>query len=72
MRPNYVRVFCNKGMAFANTTDYQSAAGSYLNALALNPDAKHLWNYLRTALIKLGKFDMLPLVDQQQVDAFRD
>ena len=46
LKPNYVRVWVNLGIANAYKQNYKEAARFYLNALSFNPHADHLWNYL--------------------------
>lgn len=59
LKPNFVRVWVNLGMAHAFRRDYDEAIRFYLNALLLNPDAKHIWDYVRTACICSGKLTLL-------------
>jgi peroxin-5 len=37
LRPKYVRVWVNLGIAYAHKGEYHEAARLYLSALALNP-----------------------------------
>ncbi len=46
LKPNYVRVWVNLGIAHAYKSNYMDASKFYLNALSFNPSAEHLWNYL--------------------------
>ena len=54
LKPNYVRVWVNLGIAHAFKDDYEEAARFYLNSLSFSPGAKHLWNYLHTTLVCLS------------------
>lgn len=56
IRPNYVRVWVNLGIAYAYKSEYNEAASFYLNALSFRPDAKHIWTYLHTAFLSMRKF----------------
>lgn len=51
IKPNYVRVWVNLGIAYAYKSDYQEAARFYLNGLSFNPDAHHIWTYLQTTFM---------------------
>jgi len=53
IRPNYVRVWVNIGIAHAFKGLYEEAASFYLNALSFRPDAKHIWSYLHTCFLSL-------------------
>jgi peroxin-5 len=55
-RPNYVRCWVNLGIAHAFKGEYEQAIQLYLNALAMNPNAKHVWGYLQTCFISLRMF----------------
>ena len=35
-------------MALSNRQSYHQAIGQFLNALALNPNAEHIWDYIKT------------------------
>jgi peroxin-5 len=59
IRPNYVRVWVNLGIAHAFKGMYHEAARFYLNALSFRPDAKHVWSYLHTCFMSLRKFDII-------------
>lgn len=58
LKPNYVRVWVNLGIAYAYKNQYKEAARFYLNALSFNPRADHLWNYLQTNFICMQRFDL--------------
>ena len=71
MRPKYARIWVNIGIANNTLRRFDLAAQSFLSALAINPGATHLWNYLRSALVQLGKFDLVEAIDQRDVNLFR-
>eukprot|EP00548_Thalassiothrix_antarctica_P018206 CAMPEP_0194187236 /NCGR_PEP_ID=MMETSP0154-20130528/49960_1 /TAXON_ID=1049557 /ORGANISM="Thalassiothrix antarctica, Strain L6-D1" /LENGTH=534 /DNA_ID=CAMNT_0038906793 /DNA_START=126 /DNA_END=1727 /DNA_ORIENTATION=+ len=66
-RPNYVRGWLNMAISHSNLQDYHEAARCYLQTLALNPAATHCWAYLRIALSCEEQWDLLPLVDTQDL-----
>ena len=45
-----MRGWLNLGISFANLSKYEEAAKSYVQALHLNPQAKHIWGCLKVAL----------------------
>jgi len=71
IRPSFVRAWVNVGTAYANQASYQHAARYYLKALLLNRSANHVWSYLRTTMIALGREDLLPLVERRDIELFR-
>mmetsp|Transcript_5719 Transcript_5719/g.9080 ORF Transcript_5719/g.9080 Transcript_5719/m.9080 type:complete len:193 (-) Transcript_5719:297-875(-) len=71
LRPNYVRTLVNIGLANSNTGDYVKALQCFLNALALNPKAKHIWNYARQTAIQGDRFDLLDKIDAQDISMFK-
>lgn len=54
-----MRGWLNLGISYANLKKYNEAVKSYLQALHLNPNAKHIWNYLRTCLTHLNRLDLV-------------
>jgi len=50
---------------------YQEAAGKFLNALALNPTAEHIWKYLHSCFWALKKFDKCEMVKKRNIELFR-
>mmetsp|Transcript_18064 Transcript_18064/g.30816 ORF Transcript_18064/g.30816 Transcript_18064/m.30816 type:complete len:90 (-) Transcript_18064:238-507(-) len=51
LRPNYVRTLVNIGLAYNNQGNYILATSRFINALNLNPNAKHIWSYARQAIL---------------------
>ena len=66
-KPNYMRAWANMGISHGNLGEYQQAAYFYLKALLLNSKAYSVWGYLRTALVLMGRSDLLIFVDQQDL-----
>jgi len=48
-------------MSFVNQGNYNDACQYYLRGLNLNPEAVHVWNYLRTALSLLDRMVCAPV-----------
>ncbi|CBZ53401.1 putative TPR domain-containing protein [Neospora caninum Liverpool] len=71
LRPNYPRAWTNLGVAHSNLGDTDRALRFYLTALVLNPAASHLWYYVRSAIIALGKFDWLGLAENRDLEGLR-
>ena len=72
LRPNYVRTLVNIGLAYQNNGDFNDAARHYLNALVLNPKAKHIWLQVRQTLIQGQRTELIPLLSQESAEAFRE
>ena len=72
MKPKYARAWLNMGISYANLGNYSKAVKGYLKTLKLNPQADHVWSYLRIAFTCMERFDLLKLVDQRNVDAFAE
>ncbi len=71
IKPNYVRVWVNLGIANAFQGDYPEAARFYLSALNMNPEAKHLWTYLHSTFVCMQRYDLLPLLEKQDISLFK-
>jgi peroxin-5 len=72
IRPNYVRVWVNLGIAHGFKGDYEETARFYLNALSFRPDAKHLWSYLHTTFMSMQRYDLIQLISQQNPKLFTE
>jgi peroxin-5 len=72
IRPNYVRVWVNLGIAHGFKGEYEDAARFYLNALSFRPDAKHIWSYLHTTFMSMQRYDLIQLISQQNPRAFTE
>lgn len=70
MKPKYVRAWLNMGISYANLGNYPKAVKGYLEALKLNPQAGHIWSYLRIAFSCMERFDLLKLADNEDVNLF--
>lgn len=67
-KPNYMRAWANMGICHGNLGEYANAARFYVNALSLNPLASGVWEYLRTAVVLMGRMELLPDVDARSLD----
>eukprot|EP00955_Chlamydomonas_euryale_P097780 365099-Chlamydomonas_euryale.AAC.13 len=45
------------------------ASRFYARALSLNPQAVHVWGYLRTAIACAGRIDLMDVVDGRDISA---
>ena len=77
LKPSYVRAWVNLGIAYGNivsTTqrDYDRAARFYLCALALNPEAQHVWSYLTSTFISMDRADLVRKVELRDPMVFQD
>jgi peroxin-5 len=72
LRPNYVRTMVNLGLAKNRMNDSQAAAQQFLNALILNPQVTHVWNYLRNSFMKMDRFDLIEKLEERDPNLFRD
>jgi peroxin-5 len=50
--------------------NYEAAARAYLDALRLNPDASHIWSYLRIAFTVMDRFDLVQKTEDRNIDLF--
>ena len=51
----------------ANVGRYDASARYYVRALSLNPQAVNVWGYLRTSLACSGKLELMPAVDEENL-----
>ena len=58
LRPNYVRLYVNIGVAYLRKKNYFKAIEYFLNALILNPNAANLWKYLEQAIKATNRPDL--------------
>lgn len=72
LKPKYTRGWLNMAISHSNLRNYSQAARCYLQTLSLNPEAKHVWSYLRIALTCDEKWDLLPLAAAQNLSAFHE
>jgi peroxin-5 len=72
LKPKYTRGWLNMAISHSNLRNYSQAARCYLQTLSLNPEAKHVWSYLRIALTCDEKWDLLPLAASQNLNAFHE
>jgi hypothetical protein len=62
----------NLGLAHNRLNDLKSAANCFLNVLVLNPNVSHVWTYLRTAVIKMNRMDLLEKLEMRDPFMFKD
>lgn len=72
LKPRYARGWLNLGISHGNLGQYHEAARCYLQALALNPEARHIWSYVRIAFTCVDRFDLVKLADTQDLSLFRE
>lgn len=68
LRPTYARAILNVGITNAQRKDYEEAARSYAQALALNPGSRHMWGQLRVAAVTMARYDLLERCDAFDLD----
>ena len=61
----------NLAISFANQGLHEDAARTYLATLEQNPNASHIWSYLRISLSHLGRDELVALTKQRNVSVFR-
>ena len=71
LRPNYVRTLVNIGLSHSNGKDFKAAVQCFLNALALNPNATHIWRYVKENAIQGNMMDLIPAIDKQDLSLFQ-
>jgi len=52
--------------------DYKSASNCFLNCLILNPEVEHVWMYLRTAFLQMGRIDLAEKLEAKDPFIFKD
>jgi len=72
LKPKYARGWLNMAIGHSNLRNYSEAARCYLQTLSLNPEARHVWSYLRVALTCDERWDLLPLAASQDLGGFRE
>jgi len=72
LKPKYARGWLNMAIGHSNLRNYSEAARCYLQTLSLNPDARHVWSYLRVALTCDERWDLLPLAASQDLGGFSE
>lgn len=50
---------------------HQEAVEKFLNALALNPTADHIWKYVHQCFFALKQFDKCEMAKKRNVELFR-
>ena len=71
IKPNFVRARANLGIAYANQGMHEEAAQAYLTTLVRNPNAEHIWSYLRLSLASMGREDLIQATHERNLDVFR-
>ncbi|KAK9799703.1 hypothetical protein WJX73_000203 [Symbiochloris irregularis] len=69
LKPNYMRAWTNMGISQANVGNYEASARYYVRALSLNSRASNVWGYLRNSLACAGLMDLMPAVEQENLQA---
>ncbi|CAN0501639.1 unnamed protein product [Ectocarpus sp. 12 AP-2014] len=71
-KPGYARAWLNMGISQANLNRYEEASSCYLQALRLNPEAKHIWSYLRIVFSSMERFDLVQKAGKEDAGLFED
>ena len=71
LRPAYVRTLANLAISYANQGMHEDAVRTYLTTLTHNPDANHVWSYLRISLSHLQRDDLVELSHKKDAQLFR-
>lgn len=71
-KPNYVRSWTNLAINYHSMDKPEVSVSFLLNALALNPDARHLWSYLESVFISQKSFDKLETAGSLDISRFAD
>lgn len=58
-------------MAFSNMGEYAQSINFYLNALSLNPNAEHIWDYIKSSSLHMRSKEFMELSKAQNFQAFR-
>lgn len=79
INPCLIRAWVNVGTAYANRNEFPKATRYYLKAISMAEEQaekdddrlSHVWGYLRTSLISLGRPEILHLVDERNLEGLR-
>lgn len=71
-KPNYVRSWTNLAINYHSMDKLDVSVSFLLNALSLNPEARHLWSYLESVFISQKAFDRLQMVGPLDISRFAD
>lgn len=71
-KPNFTRTWTNLAINYHSQKDLDRSLSFLLNALSLNPSAKHLWSYLESVFIHKREFGKLRLVGTHDISRFAD
>ena len=81
-RPGFARAWLNAGISHLSSSGGSGTGGDaahmhahsavrhYLQALRLAPGAGHIWALVRSALVRLDRFDLVGLTEARNVSAF--
>lgn len=72
LRPNYVRTIANIGLAHRNQARFPESVPFFLNALLLNPQATHIWRYVRSSFLQMNRLDLVEKINFKDPNQFRD
>ncbi len=67
-----MRTMANIGLAYRSIGQYEESMPYFLNSLLLNPQATHIWGYIRSSCLQMNKLDLLERVNSKDANAFRD
>ena len=65
IKPNFARALSNLGISFSNRGIFQDAASCYLRVLNMNPQASHIWSYLRGCFTQMNRYDLVEKLQPQ-------
>ena len=57
------------GIAYSNLNQYEDSIKAYIKTLYLNPNAKHVWGYLRTALISANMLELASETSNEELES---
>ena len=58
-------------MAHNNKLEFEAAAHFFVNALTLTPDATHIWNYLRSSMVRMDRYDLIEKIQMKDLAFFQ-
>eukprot|EP01087_Luapelamoeba_hula_P010905 TRINITY_DN2913_c0_g1_i1.p1 TRINITY_DN2913_c0_g1~~TRINITY_DN2913_c0_g1_i1.p1 ORF type:complete len:693 (+),score=61.67 TRINITY_DN2913_c0_g1_i1:3-2081(+) len=71
LKPTYTRARANLGISYLNLEMYEEAATTFLQCLALQPSARHLWMSLHTVFSRMNRDDLLEKSLSYDIELFR-
>jgi peroxin-5 len=68
LKPNYARCWANLGIALFNVDNHKESMKAFLSALKIFRDIPHVWSYMSSVTIAMGRNDLYEMVHNKNLD----